>query len=565
VKLSAHLKVSSVYTSLAQSAARSYPQKILMASEDASSAAQQLFRMPLPKNEYEAKQEAGYRVDMAFAALRFLNDRYGHVVEQRNDVVKLKDWANILKREGRVEDGAIAIARASDAAVEPANVYMELDRIAELVRDRLAKLEAAEIVAQVAAQRSLAKLQPSAGRKNSEAVAPAEPAQVRASEPEHNRYSLQEVADAQVPSSSLEEVKEGARQRSMTSQVLPGGHPENRYSLLHAAALVAVESMSRGDMPLDTAGAAASPDSGFEASESFLVRSYAAAAAAEEQGVDGAAVAAAAAGAGALPPSQVPLALRALNEVLFDDMGFVGNRQDYYNPTNSMIHNVLETRQGNPITLSVIYLALAQRVGLSLTGAECPSHFIVRGCNDDGEMYFVDVFNKGKIMSLASCKQMFLTARSTLLTHEDLSPVTPLQIYSRIMRNLVNSNMILGNGDKALLWTERLRVLEQVDSAFDDCTYMHFEMHKHTSRAHAQMICILMHVRTFISPFQAFDIVVIVMHACTHASLNQIFVSHVHARTCAQAHSSLMAPAQPAQCQKDDRGWRGRLMGHPKP
>ena len=458
VKLSAHLKVSSVYTSLAQSAVRSYPQKILMSSENASGAAQQLFRMPLPENEYEAKQEVGYRTDMAFAALRFLNDRYSHVVEQRNDVVKLKDWANILKREGRVEDGAIAIARASDASVESAAVYMELDRIADLVRDRVAKLEEAEAHALLQAG-----AEPSQGHADaaahpeaatpaeagaSAAATPAKVEQVKASEPQHNRYSLQEVADAQV---------DEGRQRS-TASVLPGGHPDNRYSLLHAAALVADE--AHGFSPAGRGAADTDDMSSMELPEhgSALARAYAAKAAAEETGVDAAAAAAAA----ALPPAQVPVALRALNEVLFEDLGYVGNRQDYYNPGNSMIHTVLQTRMGNPITLSVVYLAVARRVGLSLTGAECPSHFIVRGHDKDGETFFVDVFNKGKVMSLASCKQMFLTARSALLEQKDLAPVTPVQIYSRIMRNLVNSNMILGNGDKALLWTERLRVLEQV-------------------------------------------------------------------------------------------------------
>ena len=145
VKLSAHLKVSSVYTSLAQSAERSYPQKILMDSDNACTAAQHLFRMPLPPHDDEqCAQETGFRIDMAFAALRFLNDRYSHVVEQRNDVVKVKDWANIIKREGRVEDGAIAIARAADASVEAASIYHELDRIADLVRDRMAAIEARE-------------------------------------------------------------------------------------------------------------------------------------------------------------------------------------------------------------------------------------------------------------------------------------------------------------------------------------------------------------------------------------------------------------------------------------
>lgn len=112
-----------------------------------------------------------------------------------------------------------------------------------------------------------------------------------------------------------------------------------------------------------------------------------------------------------------------------------------------------------------------------MSGAECPSHFIVRGTNDEGEHYFVDVFNGGKVMSLDSCKEMFLTARSSLLDEQDLSPVSPVQIYSRIMRNLVNSHMILGNGDKALLWTERLRVLEQV-SCVCACVYKERERQK---------------------------------------------------------------------------------------
>jgi len=81
----------------------------------------------------------------------------------------------------------------------------------------------------------------------------------------------------------------------------------------------------------------------------------------------------------AAPPENLPTALLALNEVLFKNLGYVGNRQDYYDPSNSMIHSVLEKRMGNPILLCVVYLAVARRVGLSLSGAECPSHFILRG------------------------------------------------------------------------------------------------------------------------------------------------------------------------------------------
>ncbi len=64
------------------------------------------------------------------------------------------------------------------------------------------------------------------------------------------------------------------------------------------------------------------------------------------------------------------------------------------------MHEVLSRRTGNPITLAVVYMAVARRVGVPLYGAECPSHFVVRGYHEDGETFFVDVFNSGAVMSL---------------------------------------------------------------------------------------------------------------------------------------------------------------------
>jgi len=436
VKLSAHLKVSSVYTSLAKSAVRSYPQKILLESEHASAAAQKLFRMPLPDNEYEASQEVGYRTDMAFAALRFLNDRYSHVVEQRNDIVKEKDWANIIKREDRIEDGAIAIARAADAEMDPGIVYAELDRIAELVRQRVATLEADATAMTMQSADEI--LENTSASQTDDTL--------------HNRYSLQEMADLRIDADGTAVQEFQAHEVSFP--VMPNGHPDNRHSLLEAAQRVADEAQ-RGLLQ-GTRGAQEA--SSMELPESALAQSYAAR-------IDEAVAVTGGTTATSPPPVDLPVELCALNAVLFEELGFCGNRQDYYDPLNTMIHRVLETRTGNPITLSVVYLAVARRLGLSLSGAECPSHFIVRGATASGELYFVDVFNKGKVMSLESCKEMFLTARSALLDKKDLAPVSPVQVYSRMMRNLVNSHMILGNGDKALLWTERLRVLEQANTS----------------------------------------------------------------------------------------------------
>lgn len=90
--------------------------------------------------------------------------------------------------------------------------------------------------------------------------------------------------------------------------------------------------------------------------------------------------------------------LNAVNTYLFDEMGFSGNRDDYYDPDNSFMNRVLDTKLGNPISLSVVYLLLSKRLGLPVFGVNLPGHFIVKYIDKDDE-YFVDPFNQGVIVS----------------------------------------------------------------------------------------------------------------------------------------------------------------------
>jgi hypothetical protein len=161
--------------------------------------------------------------------------------------------------------------------------------------------------------------------------------------------------------------------------------------------------------------------------------------------------------------------LLALNRVFFEALGFAGNREDYYDPRNSLIHEVLTRKKGNPITLSVVYMAVARRIGIHLDGAECPSHFVVRGKHEDGVPFFVDVFNGGKIMTLEGCKELMM-AKNHLVGSADLDPMPPIRVYGRMMRNLINSHMIIGKGDKAMLWTERIRVMETAFSKLQEAS-----------------------------------------------------------------------------------------------
>jgi regulator of sirC expression with transglutaminase-like and TPR domain len=77
-------------------------------------------------------------------------------------------------------------------------------------------------------------------------------------------------------------------------------------------------------------------------------------------------------------------ALLALNRYVFEELGFSGNAQDYYDPRNSFLNEVVDRRLGIPITLAVLYIEIGRRIGLSLHGVSFPSHFLVKCALRDG-------------------------------------------------------------------------------------------------------------------------------------------------------------------------------------
>ncbi len=87
-----------------------------------------------------------------------------------------------------------------------------------------------------------------------------------------------------------------------------------------------------------------------------------------------------------------------VNDFFLVEMGFAGNSKDYYNPDNSMLHRVLETRRGIPISLGIVYLLVGRRLNLPVYGVGAPAHFLVKFVLE-GKEFYVDVFNGGRIMS----------------------------------------------------------------------------------------------------------------------------------------------------------------------
>lgn len=127
---------------------------------------------------------------------------------------------------------------------------------------------------------------------------------------------------------------------------------------------------------------------------------------------------------------------RVLNRVLFEEYGLRGNTEHYADPRNSFIDQVLARRLGIPISLSIVYLLVAHRVGLELEPVGAPGHFLVGGYEPEGA-FFIDPFNQGKELSPEN-----VFARVRALDHTpqlaDLAPTPVREVLCRACRNLVN-------------------------------------------------------------------------------------------------------------------------------
>lgn len=127
--------------------------------------------------------------------------------------------------------------------------------------------------------------------------------------------------------------------------------------------------------------------------------------------------------------------LLTMRRHLFGELGFSGNRESYYDPENSYVNRVLDSRRGIPISLSVILLLLGQRLGLPLQGIGMPMHFLVRFKDDTQEIY-VDAYNNGVLVSENHCRDM-LERSGYPFTQEMLAPVTNRYTLERMLRNLL--------------------------------------------------------------------------------------------------------------------------------
>lgn len=170
--------------------------------------------------------------------------------------------------------------------------------------------------------------------------------------------------------------------------------------------------------------------------------------------------------------------VRILNHIFYDVNGFKGNTTDYHSPSNSYIHTVLDQKQGNPISLAILYTIVAQRLGIPIFGVNLPQHFILAYLLDDSldnssipernkllkegklskVMFYINPFNKGLVFTRQNIDE-FVRQLKIESQPEFYMPCGNIEILKRVIRNLFGSYSKLGDKQKVLDLVDLMEIL----------------------------------------------------------------------------------------------------------
>jgi regulator of sirC expression with transglutaminase-like and TPR domain len=150
--------------------------------------------------------------------------------------------------------------------------------------------------------------------------------------------------------------------------------------------------------------------------------------------------------------------LDGLRRYLFEELGFHGNTDDYADPSNSFLDEVVRRRTGLPITLSVVLIEVGRRLDVPLVGVGMPGHFLVRHERPPGE--FIDAFDGGRVLDEDGCCRRFHTVMGAdaIFRSSYLDAVGPRAILTRILANLRRLYATRGQLDDAA-WVSGLQLL----------------------------------------------------------------------------------------------------------
>ena len=161
-----------------------------------------------------------------------------------------------------------------------------------------------------------------------------------------------------------------------------------------------------------------------------------------------------------LPPGAGPEpAIQRLNHLLFAVLGFRGNEKRYYDPDNSYLNRVIDNRLGIPVSLSVLYLLLARRLGLPAHGVAVPGHFLV-GLRLGRGVCYLDAYNGGKLMSLPEVQKMSESGGRGFRP-EHMAAAAARDILIRMLRNLIPIYREQSQPDRAEMLSSLVDILRQ--------------------------------------------------------------------------------------------------------
>lgn len=155
------------------------------------------------------------------------------------------------------------------------------------------------------------------------------------------------------------------------------------------------------------------------------------------------------------------LKIEYLNAYLFEERGFRGNTEEYYDPRNSFLNDVVDRGLGIPITLSIVYMEVGRRVGMPLQGVGMPGHFIMKYAEPEEDIY-IDPFNRGRMLSRQACEELIqqLYGEPVPFHETFLAPVSKKQILARMLMNLKAIYIQTKDYLKALSVVERLLIIQ---------------------------------------------------------------------------------------------------------
>jgi len=161
--------------------------------------------------------------------------------------------------------------------------------------------------------------------------------------------------------------------------------------------------------------------------------------------------------------------IRILNHILFDVHGFRKNTKDFYNPMNSYINQVLETKKGNPISLAVVYTIIAQRLGLPVVGVNLPRNFILAFKDElhgdetfdkisEDILFYINPYNKGAVLGRKEI-EYFLKQQNIEVKRTYFLPCSNRDILTRILQNLITAYSKSGVREKAEQFETVMRII----------------------------------------------------------------------------------------------------------